>query len=520
MKNKYIILVLTFLYMLIGQQSYGQDYNEDDGNLIANDTVFLPELPITNNYTNVDNTPDIYLQYSYLLNNTGNYCVMCFDDDEVSNEEQIPIPLPTPAPFIYTPECWYCDQNNNYIGAGVNPLPPMHGGSAYLEYRIPGHYGYLIDFIGSEFYGSGFADIAIKHSINYYLYIRIPIKEVRDLAYLMSAADEQYHYEFYKFVQLNPVIGLKILKAYTASVNKEDAFINNMALALIAGNANITVAMSIILIPRIIQYYNYELNRLRLENPNWSEFKLKSTAALNLFQTGLDIIGLIPAIGEVADLVNGGIYLVRGDLANATISGLALIPIGGQAFTGSRLAIKIVDGVAVPIAKGADEVAALAQGIGKYLDEIYTSQKSVINQWKNTIANATNIRKGNFGEMASDAFLSEKGWQPLHARLQNIDAPTRQGLDGVFKNGDDYFIVESKYHGTATLSTLADGTKQMSDAWITGGTRLLDAVNGNVSLRNQIANNYRRLLAEIAPDGTVVYKELDAQASVIGIFTP
>lgn len=72
--------------------------------------------------------------------------------------------------------------------------------------------------------------------------------------------------------------------------------------------------------------------------------------------------------------------------------------------------------------------------------------------------------------------------------------------------------------GTATLSTLTDGTKQMSDVWI--GPRLLDAVNGNTSLRNKIANNYRRLLAEIAPDGTIIYKELDANASVIGVFKP
>lgn len=161
---------------------------------------------------------------------------------------------------------------------------------------------------------------------------------------------------------------------------------------------------------------------------------------------------------------------------------------------------------------------------GSWMDDIYNAQKNIINQWKNTIENASNIRKGNFGEMASDAFLTEKSFQPLHTRLDNIDAPTRQGIDGVFKKGNEYFIVEAKYHGTATLSTLTDGTKQMSDAWITGGganNRLFQAVGGNQAIYDDIINSgYKRLLAEIAPDGTVIYKELDASASVIGSFTP
>lgn len=153
------------------------------------------------------------------------------------------------------------------------------------------------------------------------------------------------------------------------------------------------------------------------------------------------------------------------------------------------------------------------------LDDIYDTQKAIVDQWKNNISTASNIRKGNFGEIASDAFLAEKNFQPLHTRLESIDAATRQGIDGVFKRGDEYFIVEAKYKGTATLSTLSDGTKQMSDAWINGNNRLADAV-GPVVLQDINAVGYRRLLAEVSPDGSVVYKELDANANVIGIFNP
>ena len=160
-------------------------------------------------------------------------------------------------------------------------------------------------------------------------------------------------------------------------------------------------------------------------------------------------------------------------------------------------------------------------GAGSFLDDIYNSQKNIINQWKNTIANATNISKGNFGEMTSDAFLAENNFQALHTRLQSIDAPTQQGIDGVFKKGNEYFIVEVKYKGTATLSTLTDGTKQMSDAWIRGNNRLIDAVDGNQTIYDNILNTgYKRLLAEVAPDGTVIYKELDASAGVLSVFNP
>jgi predicted ribonuclease toxin of YeeF-YezG toxin-antitoxin module len=56
--------------------------------------------------------------------------------------------------------------------------------------------------------------------------------------------------------------------------------------------------------------------------------------------TGLDVAGMVPAIGEVADLANAGFYAIQGDTLNAGISLAACIPIGGQLATGGRLAVK------------------------------------------------------------------------------------------------------------------------------------------------------------------------------------
>lgn len=161
----------------------------------------------------------------------------------------------------------------------------------------------------------------------------------------------------------------------------------------------------------------------------------------------------------------------------------------------------------------------LASTTLSWLDNIYPSQKNLINRFKNLISSETSLRKGNFGEMASDVLLCEKGCQPLHTRIIDIDAPTKQGIDGVFKKGNEYFVVEAKYKGSATLGNTADG-KQMSDSWITGSGRLLNAVASEQVVNEILAKGYKRILAEVAPDGSIVFKELDSSASVIGTFTP
>lgn len=85
----------------------------------------------------------------------------------------------------------------------------------------------------------------------------------------------------------------------------------------------------------------------------------------------LDVGGMVPVIGEVADGVNAGIYAAEGDLLNAGVSLAGMWPFGGQAVTGTRLGVK---GVKVgkeileeAAQKGAKEVAeeAVEQGAKK-----------------------------------------------------------------------------------------------------------------------------------------------------------
>ncbi|MFJ5765801.1 hypothetical protein ACIP9C_10570 [Lysinibacillus sp. NPDC093210] len=73
---------------------------------------------------------------------------------------------------------------------------------------------------------------------------------------------------------------------------------------------------------------------------------------LNTLQVGLDLAGLIPVVGEVADGLNGIIYAARGDKLNASLSFAAMIPVAGNAATAGKW-----------INKGANATKDIAEGV-------------------------------------------------------------------------------------------------------------------------------------------------------------
>ncbi len=136
-------------------------------------------------------------------------------------------------------------------------------------------------------------------------------------------------------------------------------------------------------------------------------------------------------------------------------------------------------------------------------------QRSLIDEYADNIANASNARKGNFGEIGADLDLNSKGYQSLQPRIDNIDAGGHNGLDGVYIKDGEYFIIEGKYTGSASLNP-ADPTtglpRQMSDDWI--ASRDWDGINlDQGTLENLLqTKNYKRILAKVQPDGTVTYQ--------------
>lgn len=70
-------------------------------------------------------------------------------------------------------------------------------------------------------------------------------------------------------------------------------------------------------------------------------------------QLALDVVGLIPGLGEIADGLNCVICLARGDYAGAALSAAAMIPFAGWAATGAKVGRKVV--------KAADKAADAAK---------------------------------------------------------------------------------------------------------------------------------------------------------------
>lgn len=102
---------------------------------------------------------------------------------------------------------------------------------------------------------------------------------------------------------------------------------------------------------------------------------------LDAFQTTLDLAGLIPGVGEIADGANAGIYALRGDTLNAGLSALAAIPFAGWAATGGKFinkgakAIDAIDDV-YDVAKTidrTDDVYDAARGAGNAASGFYHS---------------------------------------------------------------------------------------------------------------------------------------------------
>lgn len=86
--------------------------------------------------------------------------------------------------------------------------------------------------------------------------------------------------------------------------------------------------------------------------------------AIDWMQGGLDIIGLVPGVGEAADGLNAAISLARGNPIEALLSGISMIPGAGDVVgKGGKLLLKALDPV-MPMIKSGDDIAKITAKIG------------------------------------------------------------------------------------------------------------------------------------------------------------
>lgn len=97
----------------------------------------------------------------------------------------------------------------------------------------------------------------------------------------------------------------------------------------------------------------------------------------------LDVVGMIPVVGEPANLIGAGIYALEGDLVSAGMDLAAMWPAGGQAATAAKYGRKIGSEVLEQAAKKGDDVAEAvvkrsddaAEAAGKKADDAAPPKK-------------------------------------------------------------------------------------------------------------------------------------------------
>lgn len=132
---------------------------------------------------------------------------------------------------------------------------------------------------------------------------------------------------------------------------------------------------------------------------------------------------------------------------------------------------------------------------------------------------SNNIQKGNYGEMKMDAYFESQGYERISLdRVTDLNAPNHQGIDGVYYNPDGhppYVIGEAKY-GNSRLSTLTDGTPQMSWEWIEGGkgTPRLELDVGKNVADDILLEGYESILVNVDKEGNIITHLLDENGHI------
>ena len=88
------------------------------------------------------------------------------------------------------------------------------------------------------------------------------------------------------------------------------------------------------------QYANAKTASLKYQH-DWSFSKIMWEVYGEIVHLSLDGLGLVPFFGEPADIVNGAIYAIEGDMLNAGLSVASAVPFVGWLSTGGKIIIKV-----------------------------------------------------------------------------------------------------------------------------------------------------------------------------------
>jgi hypothetical protein len=199
--------------------------------------------------------------------------------------------------------------------------------------------------------------------------------------------------------------------------------------------------------------------------------------------TILDLLGLIPFIGEPADAVNASWYAAEEDWVNAGLSAAALIPIAGIAFTGGKLLgkagrladlLRMVDKLGNVVDPGSPLAKTLLKGM-KVDDGVYTFPNA---------ADLNAALRGKHPNMEFRsrelAFLTDEAGEPTQVKVYVDGQWVPVGFNGnnlklaSLKAGDSPWDLIPRPRGDVIEYALANSTYKNWSHVGPGGTRGID----------------------------------------------
>ncbi|MFV0268492.1 MAG: hypothetical protein ACK5HT_15300, partial [Draconibacterium sp.] len=225
----------------------------------------------------------------------------------------------------------------------------------------------------------------------------------------------------------------------------------------------------------------------------------KESKPIDKVQTVLDIAGMVPLIGEVADGANALIYLARGDFKNASLSAVACIPVIGSAGTGAKLGIKGVDGAtsAYKAAKTVGEAADLATDVKRVKATVEVGEQ---------VASTAKVVDSNTLKAAQDIGSAKKAGQVVEeaGELTQLQKNKMQGLN---------FEQEIKNSLSATQNNVVEQITIKTDSGVRTRIDLLgnDVSTGDIILTEAkssatapLTKNQKLAFPEISETGGVI----------------
>jgi RHS repeat-associated protein len=150
--------------------------------------------------------------------------------------------------------------------------------------------------------------------------------------------------------------------------------------------------------------YNYvgnnPIRRIDPDGKDWDD-------VLDVVQTGLDVAGMVPAVGNIADLVNAGVSAARGDYVGAGLSLAAAVPVVGIAAGAAKTAKGVVK-----IADKANDAAKVSKAVSK----------APTGRAGKTLAKKNGVTVKSYG--TNDAH------KPAHAHVKGGGEQVRVGANG------------------------------------------------------------------------------------------